>query len=361
MPEGPPPSTRPYGRQVFLCSHGDCAPAAAVLPLQQRFVELSRAHGLTKLRNPQRVKCTLADCLGVCTGGPIVVVYPEGVWYHHVDVPTLERIFHEHIVHGQPVEEFIFHRLYPAGQEPPYAPAVRGDQPLEEPEALPTLPSEEEPGLPERRAETVNDPDELELFNPGLYQEKAARRQASYLRKKASATRTKGLIIVHTGAGKGKTTAALGLAFRALGQGMKVSMVQFIKGAIPTGEAALVKQLHLPMVLHTMGDGFTWNTQDRDQDMTTARRAWEQAKTLLHDATVDLVILDELNIVLRYGYLPLAEVLAELRNKRPMLHVVLTGRNALPEVIALADLVTEMRAVKHPYRAGIQAQKGVEF
>ena len=146
--------------------------------------------------------------------------------------------------------------------------------------------------------------------------------------EKASATRTKGLIIVNTGPGKGKTTAALGIAFRALGQGMKVGMVQFIKGAIPTGEAALVKQLHLPMVMYTMGDGFTWNTQDREQDMATARQAWEQALTLLHDAAFDMVILDELNIVLRYGYLPLAEVLAALRNKRPMLHVVITGRNA---------------------------------
>jgi cob(I)alamin adenosyltransferase len=193
------------------------------------------------------------------------------------------------------------------------------------------------------------------------HKEKAALRQASYLRKKASATQEKGLIIVHTGPGKGKTTAALGLAFRALGQGMKVGIVQFIKGAIPTGEAALVQQLNLPIEMHTLGEGFTWNTQDRAQDMATARKAWEQAVTLLNDPSFDMVILDELNIVLRYDYLPFEEVLEALRTKREMLHVVITGRNAKDELIAYADLVTEMKIVKHPYKAGIKAQKGVEY
>lgn len=193
------------------------------------------------------------------------------------------------------------------------------------------------------------------------HKEKAALRQASYLRKKASATQEKGLIIVHTGPGKGKTTAALGLAFRALGQGMKVGIVQFIKGAIPTGEAALVQQLNFPIEMYTLGEGFTWNTQDRAQDIATARKAWEQAVTLLNDPSFDMVILDELNIVLRYDYLPLEEVLETLRSKREMLHVVITGRNAKDELIAYADLVTEMKIVKHPYKAGIKAQKGVEY
>jgi cob(I)alamin adenosyltransferase len=193
------------------------------------------------------------------------------------------------------------------------------------------------------------------------YREKAALRQASYQRKKDSATDEKGLIIVNTGAGKGKTTASLGLAFRALGQGMKVGIVQFIKGAIPTGEAALAKQLNLPIEMHTLGDGFTWNTQNRDKDIATARAAWSQAVQLLRDPTFDMVILDELNIVLRYDYLPLEEVLEELRNKREMLHVVITGRNAKDALIEMADLVTEMKIVKHPYKAGIKAQKGVEF
>jgi cob(I)alamin adenosyltransferase len=142
---------------------------------------------------------------------------------------------------------------------------------------------------------------------------------------------------------------------------MKVGIVQFIKGAIPTGEAALIKRLDLPITMYTMGDGFTWNTQDRTQDIATARQAWEQAQALLRDPTFDMVILDEFNVVLRYGYVPLTEALETLRHKRPMLHVVITGRNANPALVEMADLVTEMKAVKHPYRAGIKAQQGVEF
>ena len=138
--------------------------------------------------------------------------------------------------------------------------------------------------------------------------------------------------------------------------------MQFIKGAIPTGEAALAVRLaDLGLQMHTMGDGFTWNTQDREQDMASARRAWDRAVVLLRDPSFDVVILDELNVVLKHGYLPLDEVLDELRRKREMLHVVITGRNARDELIDLADLVTEMKLVKHPYRSGIKAQKGVEF
>jgi len=168
-------------------------------------MELCRAHGLTKLRNPQRVKCSLADCLGVCAGGPILVVYPDGVWYHHVDAAALERIFHDHLLEGRPVDELIFHRLYPVGQEPAYAPDVRGHAPLEEPIELAALPDEEEPGIPDQSDSAESDADELEQLSPERHKEKAVRRQASYLRKKASAKREKGLIIVHTGPGKGKT------------------------------------------------------------------------------------------------------------------------------------------------------------
>src|SRR5918911_3583955 len=193
------------------------------------------------------------------------------------------------------------------------------------------------------------------------YKEKAALRQASYARKKASATEEKGLLIVHTGPGKGKTTAALGMAFRALGQGMKVGIVQFVKGAIPTGEAALAARLDLPVEMHTLGEGYTWNTQDREKDIASARRAWDKAVSLLRDPSFDLVVLDELNVVLKYESLPLREVLDELRGRRDGLHVVVTGRNAREELVELADLVTEMKLIKHPYRAGVKAQRGVEF
>ena len=194
-----------------------------------------------------------------------------------------------------------------------------------------------------------------------LHRERMARQKEAFEARKARATQEKGLLIVHTGAGKGKTTAALGLAFRALGQGMRVGIVQFIKGAIPTGEAALAARLAPSLEMYTMGDGFTWNTQDREKDRASARKAWDRAVALLRDPSFDLVILDELNVVLKHDYLPLEEVLAELRNKRPMLHVVVTGRNAHDELIELADLVTEMKLVKHPYRAGVKAQKGIEF
>jgi cob(I)alamin adenosyltransferase len=192
--------------------------------------------------------------------------------------------------------------------------------------------------------------------------EKKARQKEAFEERKARATREKGLLIVHTGAGKGKTTAALGLAFRALGHGKKVGIVQFIKGAIPTGEAALVKKLQLPIEMHTLGDGFTWNTQDRSKDVASARRAWEQALTVLRDPSFDLVILDELNVVLNYDYLPIDEVVAALTRKREGLHVVVTGRNAKSELIEHADLVTEMKLIKHPYREqGVKPQEGIEF
>jgi cob(I)alamin adenosyltransferase len=194
-----------------------------------------------------------------------------------------------------------------------------------------------------------------------LHRQRMIRQKEAFEARKAQATQEKGLLIVYTGAGKGKTTAALGLAFRALGQGMRVGIVQFIKGALPTGEAALAARLAPALEMHTMGDGFTWNTQDRDKDIASARKAWDKAVSLLRDDSFDLVILDELNVVLKHGYLSLEEVLGELRARRPMLHVVVTGRNARDELIELADLVTEMKLAKHPYRAGIKAQKGIEF
>jgi cob(I)alamin adenosyltransferase len=194
------------------------------------------------------------------------------------------------------------------------------------------------------------------------HRERKARQKEAFENRKARATQEKGLLIVHTGAGKGKTTAALGLACRALGHGLKVGIVQFIKGAIPTGEAALIGKLGPAIEMHTLGEGFTWNTQDRERDLASTRRAWDKAVALLQDEAFAVVILDELNVVLNYDYLPLNEVLKVLRHKRPELHVVITGRNAKPELIELADLVTEMKLVKHPYREqGIKPQKGIEF
>ena len=142
---------------------------------------------------------------------------------------------------------------------------------------------------------------------------------------------------------------------------MRVGIVQFIKGAIPTGEAALLSEWNERVEIHTLGEGFTWKTQDRERDVATAQRAWQKAVELLRDPSFDMVILDELNIVLRYDYLPLADVAAELTQKRPMLHVVVTGRNAKPALLEMADLVTEMTMVKHPFRDGIKPQRGIEF
>lgn len=193
------------------------------------------------------------------------------------------------------------------------------------------------------------------------YRQKMIRRKELHDRKMAAATQEKGLLIVNTGAGKGKTTASLGMVFRALGHGMKVGVVQFTKGAIATGEAALAKKLAPQLEWHTLGEGFTWDTQDRERDIAAARDAWTTATRLMRDPSFDLVVLDELNIVLRYDYLPLDEVLAELRSRRPMLHVVVTGRNAKPGLIELADLVTEMTLVKHPFRSGVKPQPGIEF
>jgi cob(I)alamin adenosyltransferase len=191
--------------------------------------------------------------------------------------------------------------------------------------------------------------------------EQMRRRKASYDARKAAATREKGLIIVNTGAGKGKTSAALGMVFRALGHGMRVGVVQFTKGAIETGEAAFAKQLEGRIDFYTLGEGYTWETQDLGRDTAVAGKAWEQARVLIADIRYQIVVLDELNIVLKYGYVPLDEVLDTLRHKREDLHVIITGRNAKDELIELADLVTEMKLIKHPYKSGIKAQKGIEY
>ena len=175
------------------------------------------------------------------------------------------------------------------------------------------------------------------------------------------------MLIVHTGKGKGKSTAAFGLAARAIGNGLKIGVVQYVKGKWETGERVVMEAFPDQVTIRTMGEGFTWETQDRARDISAAKAAWAVSKQMIADARAeppayDMVILDELNIVLRYDYLPLDEVVAELANKPAKLHVVVTGRNAKPELIEAADLVTEMTEIKHPFRGqGVKAQKGIEF
>jgi cob(I)alamin adenosyltransferase len=188
-------------------------------------------------------------------------------------------------------------------------------------------------------------------------------RKKKAAREKILATKTeeRGLLIVHTGKGKGKSTAAFGMVFRALGHGFKVGIVQFVKGAWQTGERDVLLKFPELVTIRAMGEGFTWDVADRQRDLAAARAAWEAAKEMIADESYRLILLDELNIVLRYDYLPLDEVLAVLKNKPRDTHVIVTGRNAKDELIEIADLVTEMTEIKHPFRAGVKAQAGIEF
>jgi len=192
--------------------------------------------------------------------------------------------------------------------------------------------------------------------------EKMRKKKAA--RDKIMATKTieKGLLIVHTGKGKGKSTAGFGMVFRSLGHGHKVAVVQFVKGRIETGERMALERFSDLVTIKRMGEGFTWETQDRQRDIDAARAAWDAAKDLIRSREHRLVLCDELNIVLRYDYLPIDEVVAFLRDEKPEdVHVVITGRNAKDELIEIADLVTEMEQVKHPFRSGVKPQEGIEF
>ncbi len=213
----------------------------------------------------------------------------------------------------------------------------------------------------------AGDPQPLEP-DPAAEAEADRRHAEKMVKKKAArdkivATKTieKGLLIVHTGKGKGKSTAAFGLVCRAIGNGMKVGVVQFVKGKWQTGERVVLDRFADQVSLFTMGEGFTWETQDRRRDIAAAQAAWEKAKALIADPSYGMVLLDELNIVLRYDYLPLDEVLAVLTARPAMTHVVVTGRNAADALVEVADLVTDMTMVKHPFRAGVKAQAGIEF
>ena len=193
------------------------------------------------------------------------------------------------------------------------------------------------------------------------HSQKMAKKKAARDKILATKTEEKGLLIVHTGKGKGKSTAAWGMAMRMIGNGKKVGIVQFVKGAWETGERGVFEKFPDQVNIRAMGEGFTWETQDRERDVDAAGKAWEAAKEMIANPDYSMVILDEINIALRYDYLSLKEVLKNLEGRPRMLHVVATGRNAKDDMIEAADLVTEMTLIKHPFRSGIKAQKGVEF
>ena len=196
--------------------------------------------------------------------------------------------------------------------------------------------------------------------------EKAANKKRA--REKILATKTieRGLLIVHTGKGKGKSTAAFGLVVRAMGNGMRVGVVQFVKGKWETGERTILEHFPDQIEIHAMGEGFSWDTQDRARDIAAAEKAWAKCKEMIEasrgpDPAFNMILMDELNIVLRYENLPLDEIVETLKNKPENLHIVVTGRNAKEELMDAADLVTEMTQIKHPFRSGVKAQKGIEF
>jgi len=198
---------------------------------------------------------------------------------------------------------------------------------------------------------------------PDRHAQKMAKKKAARDKIMATKTDEKGLIVVHTGKGKGKSTAAFGMIFRCIAHGLPSAVVQFIKGGMSTGERDLITARFSDLcAFHTMGEGFTWETQDRARDVEMAQAAWSRAKDLIRDPSLCMVLLDEINIALRYDYLDVDEVVRFLQEEKPpMTHVVLTGRNARDEIVELADLVTEMELIKHPFRSGIKAQIGVEY
>src|SRR5690606_1224198 len=250
------PAMRPYARHILICVHGDCAPSSEGEQLNAGMKD--RLGAMRKLRNPERVKCSTVDCLGVCQGGPIVAVYPDGIWYHHVTDEVMDRIVAEHIIGGKPVEEYIFHRLYPAGQEPAYAPALRGDAGTFAPD---TAPADTYAPAPDADADGIQEA----APEDGSAEER--RRAARQKRLK------KGLVIVNTGTGKGKTTAALGLMTRAWGRNMRVGILQFLKHEKARfGEIRAAAKMGIEII--PTGDGWTWTSADMDETVIRARNGW---------------------------------------------------------------------------------------
>jgi cob(I)alamin adenosyltransferase len=200
-----------------------------------------------------------------------------------------------------------------------------------------------------------------EDIDAARHHDKMAKKKAARDKIMAGKTIERGLLIVHTGKGKGKSTAAFGMVFRHIGHGMRAGVIQFVKGSWGTGERTVLEKFPELVTIKAMGEGFTWETQDINRDIAHARAGWEEAKRMIADPSYKMVMLDELNIVLRYDYLPLAEVLEVLKNRPIDKHIVVTGRNAKEELIEIADLVTEMELIKHPFRSGVKAQAGIEF
>ena len=193
------------------------------------------------------------------------------------------------------------------------------------------------------------------------HEDRMAKKKVVVDEKISKADKEQGVIVITTGNGKGKSSSGFGMVARSLGHDMKVGIVQFIKGSYSTGEEAFFRRFPDEVEYHVMGDGFTWETQNREQDIKTATLAWKQARRMLNDKNFDLILLDELNIVLKYQYLAIEEVINDLQNRPEMQHVVITGRGAKSELIEIADTVTEMKDIKHAFRSGIKAQKGIEL
>lgn len=205
--------------------------------------------------------------------------------------------------------------------------------------------------------------DQPKTQDSDYHNQKMAKKKVARDKIMSSKTKEKGLVIIHTGKGKGKSTAAFGMIFRCIAHKMKCGIIQFIKGGMETGERALIGEHFADICqFHTMGEGFTWETQDKERDIAAAQKAWQLAKELILDPDMKLVLLDEINIAIRYGYIDGGEVAEFLQTQKPeMTHVVLTGRNAAPELLEIADLATEMTQLAHPFRSGVKAQIGVEF
>lgn len=326
------PTMRPFTRHVLVCTGSSCDPEARG---QQLFSKMGDLLGdLRKLRNPCRVKRSTIPCLGICTGGPIIAVYPEGIWYHHVDDALLARIVEEHLKDDQPVEDSIFYRT--------------GDPMLancEQPDNSESIPDETDEAKTIEATEGVQQTDE----------DKAKRIAIRRNRTK------RGLVLVNTGDGKGKTSASLGVILRMLGRKKRVALVQFLKHeGGQWGEVRGLRELGLDAV--KTGDGWTWTSKDLDESQSKALHGWEIAKEKITSGDYDLVVLDEFTYLMDFGWLDEMEVLNWLEENKPEeLHLIITGRNAPQAIIDYADTVTSMTKIKHAYDAGIPARAGIEF